>query len=156
MLTFKCRSLDPQTTYSTADDARFDFSSGSVEEQQASALGNIARPNDFIQFFIATPEVSNPQATYSLGEQRDLVLGTVPSTIDDIPSIGSTTPGNPEHNEIGLMGHFGAVSESGIYLFSKTSHRSPAVETKLDIPHSYLCRTWLPQDEVRAKAMGRR
>lgn len=150
LLTLRCRSLDPQTTYRTANEARFDFSNGSLEEQQASALGNIARPDDFIQFFITGSEKQPNPPKRPDGHASSLVIGTIPSTIDDIASSVSSTPGNAEHNETSLMGHFGAVSESGIYLdFDSlnewTASSTPEFCTKVDIPYSYFCKTFSPE-----------
>lgn len=161
-------SLDPQTTYKTVNEARFDFSSVSLEEQQASALGNIAHPNAVIQFFLANGEmISRPlpdtfqgnepveasqKRTYADMFQTATVFGAVPSTVDIIPTFESpasvTTPGDSIEFRKGL---FGAVSESGMYYDSTVPKdiisgehvtRPVAISTKIDLPYSYLFRDY--------------
>jgi hypothetical protein len=174
-------SLDPQTTYRTISEARFDYTGGSIEEHQASALGNIAKPNSFIQFFAmegknASPvRLTDPQPRRSPMDDRyrmHTVLGTVPSTVDQTPTRPRKRPksqkyetfrarwwrrrglglktGSPnwKDNVIFRSGHFGAVSESGLYLdFAKKHSQKDAtvseqdiVQTKIDFPYSYVYR----------------
>jgi hypothetical protein len=132
-------SLDPQTTYSTSNESRYDYSEGSPDRQQVSALGNLAQEGAFIQFLVA------PKTFESLEEndeehakfaRQSTVFGVVPSTVDDIPDE------KQEKAEFDLQihpGHFGCVSESGLfYRAPKMGRSNPRiVETKIDLPYSY-------------------
>lgn len=159
-------SLDPQTTYKSGNEARFDFSNGSLEEERVPALGNIARPNAYIQFFLANSDIPfrQPVETPDWSEAAELaknkekeihadvyqastVLGAVPSTIDDI-SNPESSPGKAPLKDSTLFqnGHFGALSESGIYYNSTVVKdfksgeyvMSPLpISTKIDVPYSY-------------------
>lgn len=144
-------SLDPQTTYNTVNEARFDFSDASLEEQQTSALGNIAQEGASIQFFVAGKHRENGEGVaYDVAGilRKTLVLGGVPSTVDDVPKSNQE---NPDKKLYSLPAHFGCVSESGIYLQDKdlismstdeiTSTEPNAIphQTKIDLPFSYVC-----------------
>ena len=144
-------SLDPQLTFNEISEARFDFSTGSLEDQQNSALGKIAEVDAFIQFFIANataPVV--PFAKPSVhGDvwQQTTVIGAVPSTIDDqrTDEADSSTEDYITYQK----GHFGAVSESGMFLSTfpaKNGNDSDQIaedlplHTKIDLPYSYVYR----------------
>ncbi|KAH7363820.1 hypothetical protein BKA65DRAFT_489714 [Rhexocercosporidium sp. MPI-PUGE-AT-0058] len=142
-------SLDPQTTYSEVPEARFDFSGGSLEDQQTSALGNIAQEGAFIQFFVARRQRSivpvRRQGTYKYLMKRSAVFGAVPSTVDDIPppqrAANEDASTGTESIHI-RRGHFGFVSESGMFIRHGPAHkpdRSPTADkfTKVDMPYSY-------------------
>jgi hypothetical protein len=143
-------SLDPQTKYNTVNEARFDFSDASLEEQQTSALGNIAQEGASIQFFVAGKHRENGESVaYDVTGivRKTVVLGGVPSTVDDVPKSNQE---NPDKKLYSLPGHFGCVSESGIYLQDKdlismstdeiTSTEQKAIpQTKIDLPFSYVC-----------------
>lgn len=154
-------SLDPQTTYSTIAESRFDFSEGSLEEQQASALGNLAQEGAFIQFLVADSNIT-PVDFYSRvklhtdATRRSTVIGVVPSTVDEMAPIsednGSSKADKPLEVRIWL-GHFGCVSESGMFIkrsnpspsldqvnSSKTAELFPPIDTKVDLPFSYIYR----------------
>ena len=155
-------SLDPQTTYSTVNEARFDFSTGTIEEQRSSALGNIAQANSLIQFFVADSRKLLRMSILNGGKraldvfQDGTVVGTAPSTIDEIPQEdplpvnGSSEPRSRNRHMFFQVGHFGAVSESGLYLSSnvvKSDSEQPVmsredhlIKTKIDFPYSYVFR----------------
>jgi hypothetical protein len=138
-------SLDPQATYNTVGEARFDFSDGTLEEQQTSALGNTAKEGDYIQFFTAQPSKTeadkavykNTNLQYTNSDVKSSVIGAVPSTIDELPGplVDDT---QQQQSRIPLthirMGHFGFVSESGMFLSQKTGN---PIATKIDLPYSY-------------------
>lgn len=149
-------SLDPQSTYGEISEARFDFSTGSLEEQQMSALGNIAESDAYIQFFIANDNFAYVKpvklaklAGVNIG-QTSTVVGTVPSTIDDQPNDEP----HPEAGKAEIVcqpGHFGAVSEAGMFLSADSIKQrapkgrdriieKPAIHTKIDLPYSYVYR----------------
>lgn len=155
--------MDPQLSYSEIPEARFDFSGGTLEEQQASALGTIAQEGSYIQFFVA--QVARPHTTVVTPHEsefvaplwRTTVFGAVPSTIDDIISESkfSSAASKIIFDGVGSVGkfmysrrgHFGCVSESGMFLRHEPSNSrhsdAPKSElesksTKIDLPHSYL------------------
>jgi hypothetical protein len=150
-------SLDPQSTYSEISEARFDFSTGSMEEQQASALGNIAEPDAYIQFFIldnknarGRPLRSPKPASVDIW-QMTTVVGTIPSTIDDqrFDSLGPQKARDAK--VICQAGHFGALSEAGMFLSAPSIEqrapkgrdgviKKPAILSKIDLPYSYIYR----------------
>jgi hypothetical protein len=123
-----------------------------VEEQQDSALGRIAKPKSFIQFFVGLGEKSQidrdnqeqPALDADLSPKHT-VLGTVPNTIDEIPgSRGQMVEGDRKGVSF-IPGLFGAVSESGLYLnYAAVKHDQSAnglihskqtlVGTKVDLP----------------------
>jgi len=145
-------SLDPQTTYDAIPEARYDYSEGTLEEQQASALGKIAQEGDSIQFFVAHTRKYHDASKLSgkaKGQLRkSIVFGAIPSTIDDIPGPQNTdgTALDPNIKPLHIrVGHFGYVSESGMFLHygpqkNKGSKEPVSVEsyTKIDLPYSYL------------------
>jgi len=144
-------SLDPQTTYSEIPEARFDFSGGSLEEQQTSALGNIAQEGAYIQFFVARRDTSKalpvPESSdVQVSMRRSAVFGAVPSTVDDIPTpraeLDTNSTDTPASLFITRPGHFGFVSESGMFVrhgLHRASSKPPAPDnfTKIDMPYSY-------------------
>jgi hypothetical protein len=144
-------SLDPQSAVNDISEARFDYSTGSLEDQQKSAWGKIAEVDASIQFFIAenpVPAQTPPKDFVRVFEdmwRRTTVIGTVPSSIDSQkteetgPSVGTEVG-----NVIIKPGHFGAVSESGIFLSTfpavGTGSACVPVRTKIDLPYSYVYR----------------
>lgn len=153
------RSLDPQTTYTTVNEARFDFSSESLEEQQASALGNIANEHSFIQFFLAKESKRESKDQKERPISSSVSIGTTPSTIDEISiPVGNDVRGLEDLYSI--PGHFGAVSESGMYYSSNTIHHLPtkdrierSVKTKIDVPYSYFSQTFRTRMTREEQAM---
>lgn len=152
-------SLDPQTTYTEIPEARFDFSQGTMAEQQASALGNLAQEGAFIQFFAAYDKhiQGEPVRFDHVATRGSIVLGSVPSTVDDIaPSQTLVAPPEGEKLYHLKSGHFGFVSESGVFVhhgFKKPNvgsnpdplHVPSEHFTKIDLPHSYMYRDFLWQ-----------
>ena len=143
-------SLDPQSTFDVVNEARIDFSTGSIEDQQSSALGNIAEVDALIQFFVANttvPFAAPPQhPVHGNLSRRTTVIGAVPSTIDDPKVDEDPSPLKTDH--IFLPRHFGAVSESGLFLTAlrhkdtsnsgkEISNKAP-IHTKIDLPYSYV------------------
>jgi hypothetical protein len=156
-------SLDPQKTYNEVEEPQLDFVNGSLEEQQISALGSIAQPGSYTQFFVANPGRSHTtpekRLNYFDPKKRNVVMGTTPSTIDNMPADAVDTA--DEHARI-RGGHFGCVSQSGIYLSKKVpessldASESPSFTTKIDIPHSYVY-AWMesavmPRTEVEEES----
>jgi len=139
-------SLDPQTVYGTVNEPQYDYSTQTLQGQQASALGNLAAPGSTIQFFLADNKSSSePSARFMLPRgvlQRSAVIEAVPSTIDDIPDA-SEKLGTPSKARCKIYpGHFGAASESGLYLETPITSltvqgpKARIVSTKIDLPYS--------------------
>jgi hypothetical protein len=133
-------SLDPQTTYSSIDDARFDFSEESIADQQASALGRLAKEGDYIQFFTTEKNIRIPETNTTLEQGKNsIVIGAISSTRDHMPTFheeGSPETETSNHLPHVQIGHFGCVSESGIFL-ERLDAKSRKFVTKIDLPHSY-------------------
>jgi hypothetical protein len=144
-------SLDPQTTYSTTNEARFDYSIGSLQEQQAMALGDIAKPNSFIQFFVAAGpstfliKKNHGEITAHTNDvfRSNIVIGVYPSTVDEVPKLPTNKPQTKKNLRF-RAGHFGAMSEAGMYLkISKVDDKGSGesiTSTKIDLPYSYFYR----------------
>ncbi|PMD39868.1 hypothetical protein L207DRAFT_512835 [Hyaloscypha variabilis F] len=141
-------SLDPQTTYSDSNESRYDYSEGSLDERQISALGSLAREGAFIQFLVATKLDEDTAITTLQGNEHSsddfrrhaTVVGVVPSTIDDVHDEQQQIP---TISDIQIYpGHFGMVSESGIFLRRGAKKMDMgedirSIETKVDLPFSY-------------------
>ncbi|PBP22871.1 V-type ATPase, C subunit family protein [Diplocarpon rosae] len=159
-------SLDPQTTYAEIPEARFDFSGGSLEEQQASALGNLAQEGAYIQFFVAhnkrpLADIEDFDPAHMM--RTSIVFGSVPSTVDDFyparPPSSTQSAEKPIYHI--RRGHFGFVSESGVFVRHSTGDSdissgggaSSALEsvTKIDLPYSYLVRDFTRSGRERQK-----
>jgi hypothetical protein len=156
-------SLDPERSPSTSTGGRYDFDDPDAgETSQVEALGNIAEPGSMIQFFIY-PHVGQEKATEgtvqgicgdvdeeSAGHENicSTTFGCVPSSIDDIPLEFSTVSGSGDEMKIVnihvAQGHFGAQSESGIFIKSTGAHpdsNSPLdafINSKIDVPYSFI------------------
>ncbi|KAM3089116.1 hypothetical protein ACMFMG_000733 [Clarireedia jacksonii] len=169
-------SLDPQVNYENIEEARFNMSPGaSKQEMQDTALGDLARAGDWIQFFTVSPSkvkhsyegpepldlhywqdsitkerLSTPDTAEAAGWMESTVFGAVPSTIDKMP--GNDDGIRSEGGVVFQQGHFGAVTESGLFLRSEQRLRKEywkhisitsefhSYDTKIDIPHSYVYR----------------
>ncbi|EPE25969.1 hypothetical protein GLAREA_01881 [Glarea lozoyensis ATCC 20868] len=134
-------SLDPQSTYTQTEDISSEFMGTSVEEQQMSALGNIAKPGSFIRFFgrsswSSVPDKTEPKRIKDFDPTaRNVVVGTCASTIDDIP--GDAQDDDTDYIRL-RAGHFGCVTQSGLFVEKQPSDGGSAYETKLDMPNSFL------------------
>jgi hypothetical protein len=141
-------SLDPDSDFGRSDgmtgndEPRGDDSDAS--ELTMDMLGTAAKPGDEIQFLISRADYEDPSVSVPTADAWTFDFGTIPSTIDAMPSLntvgqllpnGSTTVERYPH-------HFGALSEKGISL----SFGGPALgdstydwtTTKFDIPYSRL------------------
>ena len=140
-------ALDPQTTYSSSNESRYDFSEGALDEQQASALGNVAQQGAFIQFLVAAKhdEAVDPliekERGYVDSALGSTVVGVVPSTVDEIHDISQNGDQQMPKLDVQVyLGHFGCVSESGMFLQRNGKSTTPVIETKIDLPYSYVYR----------------
>ncbi|KAE9381464.1 hypothetical protein N431DRAFT_359494 [Stipitochalara longipes BDJ] len=141
-------SLDPQTTYSASNESRYDYSEDSLDEQQASALGRLAQEGAFIQFLVAAKNDEGPiNSLQGNGSENvaftrsSTVVGVVPSTVDDVHGEQQVMPTTSDLQV--YLGHFGMVSESGMFLRGVKPEKMdkgelvPSLETKIDLPFSY-------------------
>jgi hypothetical protein len=162
-------ALDPQLTIDTTDHARFDDLDDSDQVHEAHELGGFAKPNSFIQFFLAPegkkvridkssrPDGKTPPARpYIL-----TAIGAVPHEVEKLQASGPLVKSTPDlKNRTRIrFGHFGAVSESGLFLRSaavddkqqggaKKHSQQTRVLSKVSSPYSYFYRArQLPQDK---------
>ena len=139
-------SLDPQTTYGAPAEPDMGYFGDLVDEQQISALGNLASPDSYVQFFAANSAERNEESPSGLTRRNiyrprsTALLGTVPSTIDNVPEPPKAPQPSVEEPIISCLGHFGAVSESGLFVDTKWTGNKAVntIRTKLDLPYSTL------------------
>ena len=152
-------SLDPDAAYDLRTRTS-PFGTGEDLDQEAKdALGQVAKPGDVIQFFIYPPDIGpmsgggdHPKIKYQsqFGDSKlqhfEIQFGTIPSTIDSMPSSATEVRkqrggSNTEYSK----DHFGALSEQGLSLTIDThgpegmdyigaERVGRVVQTKLDVP----------------------
>ncbi|KAJ9638918.1 hypothetical protein H2199_006779 [Coniosporium tulheliwenetii] len=151
-------SLDPDSSYSASsagvDEADLSGSNFAMNEKQA--LGEVSKPGDYVQFFVAQDEPAQAELTLDasadnrVAAQQSLHFGTIPSSIDLIPEdpgTASVPSGKPALET--FRNHFGALSETGIGIVIKRriliQQRRPKrdsildeerTKTKIDVPFS--------------------
>jgi len=155
-------SLDPQTAYSAggAENADMpDFPSleyqQTIDGPQSAALKSLAHADDWIQFFVAESEngargavePSKASITSSSNSgQGEVVFGTAPSTLDDASGnhLENCESDSLDYAVVTIeAGHFGALSECGIFLDLRTrlaessQSEDGVTKTKIDLPFSY-------------------
>ena len=149
-------ALDPEVEFSSAIDARYDFDQGlSAEDEQRQALGDIAKPGDFIRFYMAVnpplhedsldPSDEDSPTIVDEGTEADFVIGAenvvgcIPSSIDDVPVQSED---KPSADFILYPSLFGALTEHGMYISrhdtpeSKRTGERKTQLTKIDLPYS--------------------
>lgn len=141
-------SLDPETTLLNSADTSHDFDlSDSVDNDQIQALGNIAKPGSWVQFLISYNLMSSrPIGTVDVGtvepgfeSASNLSFGCIASTVDDMPQPSSdpSVPSNDNNHRYsvsGFYGHFGAMSEGGIFI--RATENGVVTSSKIDVPNS--------------------
>ena len=123
------------------------------------ALGNIAKPDSWIQFYISTALITDEAARdsgletpdHGLGRLNSLAFGCIPSTVDSLPAPTSDPSGpldkTAPHALIeGFKGHFGAQSEAGIFIHAPGNDKIKS--SKVDIPYSTL--RWAIADDDKS------
>lgn len=146
-------SLDPQTSYNNTPNTPFGHEGNELEQDRASALGTIAEPGSLIQFLvgdITKVEIPDLQPSFEApdneGKTSSVVIGTVPSTVDDV--LFSEVEKDSRMVDIKFCGgHFGCVSESGAFIRHTPDHSTTSTKTseavssqvtqKMDLPYSY-------------------
>ncbi|KAI9872710.1 MAG: hypothetical protein M1830_001268, partial [Pleopsidium flavum] len=152
-------SLDPDAAYDLRRRTSPFGTGEDLHQEEKDALGQVVNPGDVIQFFIYPPDIGpivggedhlkikyQGQNSNRALEYTESEFGTIPSTIDSIPTSaleareqheGSTT----EYSE----NYFGALSEQGLSLTIDThgpegmdcigaERVGRVVQTKLDVP----------------------
>lgn len=160
-------SLDPDTGYAKHETPMtFDMLMAS-KSSDPEELRSIVNKGDFIQFFIS-PTASNEDvpaqslegslsSVHRDASTRSAEFGTIPSTIDDIPS--TQTAGTQTKDTVKVYeNHFGALSERGIAMFYGGDDKSPVLPsepaTKVDVPfgrfryQAQVCDESLPKSKV--------
>lgn len=107
----------------------------SFNKEDGDTSQSIVKPGDWVQFFVENdpPAVSGP-------EQQDLLPSRTWQSLQfgvGDASIKDTEQGNGPPIEV-VPHHFGAYSAQGIYVSSDKKGARGAVDTKLDIPSSFI------------------
>ncbi len=142
------KSIEPQSNFENENFNPMDANS------QAQALGDIARPGSYIQFFVAQepgPKSSGflrkllkdkSESNADAETVNSLTIGCIPSRVDEMP-VQMTGPGGQSLKPVEesvldfRYGHFGAQSESGMFMSSSGPNR-PDIKTKIDVPYTNL------------------
>ena len=151
-------ALDPDTEYSKDIEAlREEFGDGEdLEAEKLEALGQVVKPGDVVSFwghFSRFTEKRSfpciqPPRSWKMTSPPSVAFGTVPSTMDLVPSSDARSANDTAASSYTLiMNHFGMFSELGLSM--KVSTIGPrdrnglgtepvgsVVQTKLDIPYS--------------------
>lgn len=145
-------------------EAQFPFS-GLGEEQNELSLEGIVKPGSFVQFFLMPEQKEiQPMEVLKLA-QGDAVnkklyaltaIGSVPA-LDNVQPPAAEVNKTTESKRVTFFrnGHFGAVSESGLFLNSATVNDNPLqedaedserilVKSKINAPFSYFYRDHVP------------
>ena len=141
-------ALDPDTAYSSGSKLSAFGTGEDLYQEEKEALGQVVKPGDEIQFFVNTPATRAKAAEERrMGfEQAEIDFGTIPSTIDSIPSPSAETEKADGVLAINYRTDlFGALSEQGLSL-TIDSHSAESMEafgaerlgrvvqTKMDVP----------------------
>lgn len=164
-------SLDPDAAYDLRTRSSPFGTGEDLDQEGKDALGQVAKPGDVIQFFVFPPELlpaaddplieSQGDAPKMLHQYAEINFGTIPSTIDLMPS-----PTREAGEQLGdrtveyRPDHFGALSEQGLSLTIEThgpkgmgsigaERLGRVVQSKLDVPFT---RFRLRQDDVQGNA----
>ena len=166
-------SLDPQLTHDTADQESFmdSFANpfASEEDQSPFMVGGVAKPNSYIQFFLSADEkrfkINEPLPTERKltpgGVYSFTAVGAVPSDTRKFRAPTKAWVANKtiegKNRTHARPGHFGAVSESGIFLRSaevrdgkmagEESVEQTPILSKVNSPFSYFYRDMRSAEE---------
>ncbi|KAF2817217.1 uncharacterized protein BDZ99DRAFT_564988 [Mytilinidion resinicola] len=159
-------SLDPDIFYDEPTITSLDSDIDMLElfDVEKSALKEVAEPGEFIQFFVRGPDDLarlNHEVTEHLDDSQTvpiyLELGTIPSTIDNIPNIEQQSHASvkPLKESIHVFhGHFGALSEGGMSIVRVDGHfngeKGVQTRSKIDVPFSRFIALQLDEKDVSA------
>ena len=162
-------ALDPDSEYSKDKEATQKlFGHGDdIEAEKLEALGQVVKPGDVVSFWAhfakrleekiapSTKDTKGVEdikvpSTFKITIPPSMVFGTIPSTMDPMPSsVATTAEGTASPLYTLIMNHFGMFSEQGMSL--KVSTVGPedqnalgvekvgvVVQTKLDVPYSHV------------------
>jgi hypothetical protein len=153
-------SLDPDTSFSrqsTTSTIGENIEDQDLQGVSSHALDSVAEPGDFVMFFLAPPNMADPEIRRTLMEPTapqevddgldwDLdalslsptatLFGTLPSSIDEPPTNKSESPdSNRKEPKITHNPNlFGMLSESGMAVTFSRKDGGGEVSTKLDVP----------------------
>ncbi|KAI6364325.1 hypothetical protein MCOR25_005663 [Pyricularia grisea] len=127
-------SLDPQTTYSSSGPE--DLETFMAAFGGETTPNSVVSPGSYIQFLVEPLQPSPSQETQRL---PSLLLGTTPSNTVE---LGEADHASGKQLSTLVEGHFGALSNSGIYVNLASSSNGGShpghILTKVDAPNSYL------------------
>ena len=144
-------SLDPDISYNELHQTSRDSALETMGSSEGlSALHEVAKPGEFIQFFVSpsdgdstwnarTEDIKVPPAST---RRWSLEFGTVSSSIDSMPESSSQEAVEPSNPRIAVFRkHFGALSEGGISISSycqskKMGSWDAVLRSKVDVPYS--------------------
>ncbi|CCU76798.1 V-type ATPase, C subunit family protein [Blumeria hordei DH14] len=120
-------ALDPETSFEGQHFAGINLPNNNTKypEKYTDALTNIAQEGASIQFYRAISRKPSGITQHRCTTENQIVIGSISSTVDEI--VSASDPGTAF-----IAGHFGCVSESGIFFQSAEN-----LPTKIDVPHSY-------------------
>lgn len=169
-------ALDPQLTIDATDHARFDDPDDSDQVHEVRELGGFAKPDSFIQFFLAPEAKTSDEFTQAYepltprSPHTLTAIGTVPPEVEKVQAPGPQVRKTPRHPTQIRLGHFGAVSESGLFLRSaavgdqqqgraEEPSQQTRVLSKISSPYSYFYRDfrsprYKEREKLRLALMG--
>lgn len=141
-------SLDPVSRFANTDNGDSSNFFEGFSSEDHGGIGEVAKPGDYIQFF-ALEDTSDHfdygPASYADPQGRSISsadLGTIPSSIDVLPTVSSDRSSSISTPNIEKFeAHFGILSEAGLSLRivehkTKTAAEKLIVQTKVDVPYS--------------------
>ncbi|QDS76046.1 hypothetical protein FKW77_005404 [Venturia effusa] len=137
-------SLDPDSDFIETQSAELGaiFANNDLLETQESMLGDAAKLDDMVQFYIC-PSITDHHSLTTATHGLRLEIGVIPSTIDTIPLSEESQDGN-EALLPGRVHHnlFGFMSEKGVSLAVLQSEADEKwivqSRTKLSVPYTRL------------------
>lgn len=121
-------ALDPDVRYGWKPQKLQFLSEDSrdVEAQKTHALGEVVKPGDTVTFYAynpplpqehkVVPQSSSSAKLLSIALPQSIVFGTLPSSMDAMPSMQSIESTERQSRDIIVRNYFGMLSEQGIGL----------------------------------------
>ena len=118
-------ALDPDSDYNPRQTFESSFeSTQSAEAEKDEALGEVVKPGDEVVFYVckeaeAVSSCRKPRQedSHKVAATTTLAFGSLPSTMDAMPSFDVTDVDNTAENSCVLLNdHFGMLSEQGMSL----------------------------------------
>ncbi|KAF2644070.1 hypothetical protein P280DRAFT_466758 [Massarina eburnea CBS 473.64] len=159
-------SLDPVASAPDTNSSASDMSDG--PDNLSSALQQVARDGDYIQFFISPSNniddsvdpLQQLQEAAGLGSKWSWELGTIPSTVDALPA-GSWQHNSSTTKETFVFRNcFGALTEGGVSInrnfeLRRKEASPPIGGSKIDVPFSRFSSASLgPEGDIHDEDVG--